>query len=140
MTAHVLELASRLATDPSCRQFVGSLKAGSGVADALEVLLPNLPHNEQRILCTVVAFRLMGTMMPASPELFAHLPLTHRISEQELFAAAQALVDGGVLETAESDDKTEMCFMWPSLERLIAAALAEQNAPRLVGPDGERLG
>lgn len=139
MTAHVVELASRLATDVQCRHFMASLKAGPGVAEALEVLLPNLPHNEQRILCTVVAFRLMGTMMPASPELFAHLPLTARISEPELFAAAEALVDGGVLETAENEDKTEMCFMWPSLERLIVQALADANAPRIVGADGERI-
>lgn len=134
---NVIEIGDRLKTDRGVRDMLTILRAGPGLADALEVVMPSLPQYEQRILGTVVAFRLMGAMMPASPELFAHTPLTGTIGEAHLMAAAQSLVDGGVLEMVTHGD--EMCFTWLAMERLIQAAIAEQNAPRLVGPDGERL-
>ena len=134
---NVIDIGERLKTDQKVRAMVSIIKAGPGIADALETVMPSLPQYEQRILGTVYAFRLMGAMMPASIELFAHTPLTASIQESHLTAAVQSLVDGGVLVLEQQGD--EACFMWPALERLVAQAILEQDAPKIVGIDGERI-
>ena len=133
----VIELGARMRVDPGARNMMAVLQAGPAIADAMLLLFPELPQNAQRVLATIIAFRLMGSTMPASPELFKHLPLTARMSEPELFATAQDLVDGDVLLTLEQGD--EMNFAWAALESLIAQALADADAPRIVGADGEKL-
>lgn len=129
---NVVELGSRMRVDVAVRNMMASLKAGQAVAEAMDVLFPELPQNEQRVLATIIAFRLQGAMMPASPELFAHLPLTAKMSEPELFAAVQSLVDGDALQTVMQGK--EMCFFWPALEALIQKAIEEQDAPRIITP------
>ncbi|MGD9643782.1 MAG: hypothetical protein AB7V08_13705 [Elusimicrobiales bacterium] len=133
---NVIELGSRMRVDVAARNMMATLKAGPAIAEAMSVLFPELPQNEQRVLATIIAFRLQGAMMPASPELFAHLPLTAKMSEPELFAAVQSLVDGDALQTVMNGhgEKQEMCFFWPALEVLVQKAIEEQDAPRIITP------
>lgn len=133
---NVIELGARMRVDVAARNMMATLKAGPAIAEAMSVLFPEIPQNEQRVLATVIAFRLQGAMIPASPELFAHLPLTAKISEPELFAAVDALVEGDVLHTVTKGQgaSQEMCFFWPALEALVQQAIEEQDAPRIITP------
>lgn len=139
--ANVVELADRLAMRPEIRALIAMLKCGDQIAEALETVMPQLPHYEQRILSTITIFRFLGTTMPASPELFAHLPLTAKITESELMAASQNLVDAEVLEVymAKFRGMEEMNFAWPALERMIHHALENMNVSPIVGPNGQKI-
>lgn len=136
---NVVELGDRMAMRPEIRAFIATLKVGLQIAEALETVMPSLKHHEQRILATIVAFRLQGTMMPASPELFAHLPLTAKITESELFAATQEMTDGDLIEIFQDRAGGEMNFAWPALERLIHTAIQNMDVSPILGPHGQKI-
>lgn len=124
MTSKVVDLTSRIALHESVRPFLTMLETGPAIGKALAVILPKLPKDQQRALQTVVAFRFMGSKLPADFTLLEHLPSLAGMHEQTIAAAFQMLVDAGILGLHEPDPKAKtgagMAFYWPELERLYA--------------------
>lgn len=134
----IVDLAHRLAVTPEARHVLSLMKCGPAIERALAVVLPALPKLEQRALITVVAFRMMGSMLPANITLLERMPPLAGISAEEIMAAFQALVDQGILILATPQDQP-MAFYWPALERLVHDALRDYEAPAIVGLDGRPM-
>lgn len=139
MSAKVINLAERIATDRSARNFLATLKASPEIHDVLSIAIPQMAPNEQKALIAVVAFRMMGAMLPASIELISRLPMFEGIKTENIGIAFDFLVTNGVLEVVTPEGGSESAFYWPSLEQLYVRALENADRPTLLGSDGNRL-
>lgn len=139
MSAEIINLANRMATDRSARNFLATLSAGPEIRDALSVVLPSLAPNEQKVLVAVVAFRMMGAMLPASLEMMRRLPMFEGVHPENIGIACDFLVSNGVLEVVTPEGGDESAFYWPALEGLYTRALENADRSPLVGADGNRL-
>ncbi|MBS0279194.1 MAG: hypothetical protein JSR81_16345 [Proteobacteria bacterium] len=146
---NVIELDKYMAVLPRTRNFLALLRIGNEIALALEHILPALTQTEQRVICTIVAFRMQGSLMPADITLLAHCPQLLGVSEGEIMGVVENLVHNGVLEVSSMVDgefvdpatvpksraaEVQVCFSWPALERLVLKALDNANRPRIVVP------
>ena len=88
-------------------------------------------------LVCLVGFRMMGAMLPASLEMIRRLPPFEGIHPENIGIAFDYLVSNDVLEFIHDEKSGEGAFHWAALDRLVSAALAEADAPKLLGPDGQ---
>lgn len=138
--AEIIDLAKRMAIAPETRHVLALMKAGPEVELALAAVVGSMGRVEQRALITVTAFRMMGAMVPIEITLLEHMPPLRGISDQEIMAALQKLVDTGVLMIAEpSETSPHGGFYWPALERLVSDALRYYETPAIVGIDGNAI-
>lgn len=136
----IIDLAKRFAVSPETRHVLACMKAAPDIELALSAVVPTLGRVEQRILITVVAFRMMGANLPAELTLIEHMPPMRGLSTSEIQDAFDGLVSGGTLMLAGGDGEEDMqSFYWPALERLVNDAVRNYEAPALVGLDGSRL-
>ncbi len=134
---NILNLADRLNTDVSARNFLTLLAVGPKIRMQLQEVLSAMAPNEQKALVCLVGFRMMGAMLPASLEMIRRLPPFEGIHPENIGIAFDYLVSNDVLEFIHDDKSGEGAFHWASLDRLVSAALAEADAPKLLGPDGQ---
>lgn len=137
--SNIIDLAARLALHESVRPFLTILSAAPDVADVLEESFPHITKDQQRALLAVVAWRIMGAMLPASAELLRRLPVLHGLHPESIQAAFHQLVDAGVLVFQSFNDSTEGGFVWPALDKIILMALSDATAPKIVGLDGDKI-
>lgn len=143
MTA-IVDLAARMAVKPESRRLLAMLKAAPRMAEHLEEAFPTLSPLEQKAMICATAFRFMGVMLPAELTLLSHLPPFRGVSEEEIMATFQMLVDRGLLVVAdlaldEGGAVTAMRFYSPPLEAVVQEALRGLEASALVGVDGRPL-
>ncbi|MBS0229486.1 MAG: hypothetical protein JSS23_12450 [Proteobacteria bacterium] len=150
---NILDLGQYMAVPPRTRNFLHILRVGHQIAEAFEHTLPALTQTEQKVLVTVAAFRLQGSLLPADITLLAHCPQLLGVSEGEIMGVVEGLVHNGVLEVSSMVDgefvdpatvpksraaDVQVCFSWPALERLVIKALEDANRPRIVVPGAPR--
>lgn len=133
---NVVNLAERLAVDPTTRSAMAIMAAGAEITGILKEVLPTLAHREQKALLAVIAFRVMGGMLPASLEMLRRLPQFAGEHPENIGIAFDFLTGNGVLEVQVNEDETESAFYWPALERLIVNAIQAANTSPIVGADG----
>lgn len=136
---NIVNLAEKMALDLSARNFLAMLSAGPEIRDVLSVVLPQMAPNEQKALVAVVAFRMMGSMMPASLEMLRRLPMFEGVKPENIGIALDYLVANGVLEVITPEGSEWSAFMWASLERVTERAVQNANTTPIVGTDGKRL-
>lgn len=136
---NIVNLAEKMALDLSARNFLAMLSAGPEIRDTLSVALPQMSSNEQKVLLAVVAFRMMGAMLPASLELMRRLPMFEGVHPENIAIAFDFLVANDVLTVITPEGGDSSAFMWPALERLTERAVQNANATPILGADGKRL-
>lgn len=135
--ANIVDIGERLSVPMDIRGMLTILGVGARIAIALKAVLPGLTQPEQRFICTVVGFRIMGGMLPASVEMITRLPMFSGIDAGHVTGIANALCDNEILSVEAAGN--EMSFYWPALEKLIHVAITEADAPKVVGTDGNPL-
>lgn len=140
------------ADPPRTRNFLHMLRVGNEIAEAFEHTLPALTQTEQKVLVTVTAFRLQGSLLPADITLLSHCPQLLGVSEGEIMGVVEGLVANGVLTVSSMIDgefvdpatipkaraaDVQVCFQWPALDRLVIKALENANRPRIVVPGAQ---
>lgn len=138
MSGNVINLADKMKVDPEVRSFLTCIDVGREVKEALDIVLPNMTQNEQRVMVAVVSFRMMGGMLPASLELMRRLPIFQGVHPENIGIACDFLNTNGVL-TVVFDDGGEAAFVWEALERLMDQAVVNANTSGIVGTDGNRI-
>lgn len=136
---NIVNLAEKMALDLSARNFLAMLSAGPEIRDVLSVVLPQMSANEQKALVAVVAFRMMGSMMPASLEMLRRLPMFEGVHPENIGIALDYLVANDVLTVITPENSEWSAFMWEALERVTERAVQNANATPIVGTDGKRL-
>jgi len=151
VTNPIIDLSAALAVHPRTRSFIHLLRVGEAIGDAFERVLPQLTQTEQRVLVTVIAWRLQGSLLPASITLLEHCPQLTGIDAEEIQRVVGGIVDCGILSVVARADgeavdaaalpksrveDVEVYFAWPALEILVTKALDAANRPKIVGADG----
>lgn len=134
---NVVDIGSRLKLHETCHHFLAMLAIGPDLDKALRAVLPSLPKDQQRALLSLVAYRIMGAMLPAHMTLLQNLPPTRGLHDQTLAAAFQMMHEGGLIDVVTQGEA--MCFYWPALERLVVSAIERANTTPIVGADGRPL-
>lgn len=135
----IVDISKLAKIDPAARSFLSCMSVGREVKDALEMIMPGLAPNEQKVMMAVVSFRIMGGMLPASLEMMRRLPMFEDMKPENIGIACDFLAHNGVLSVVMSEDQSESAFMWEALERLLMNAVTNANTSGLVGTDGARL-
>ncbi len=137
-TGNVVDLSKKFAVDPATRSFLAAISVGREISDALQLVMPGLTHNEQRVMTVLVSFRMMGGMLPCSLELLRRMPPFDGVHFENIRIACEALVENGVLSIVTGGDD-EMAFTWEALESLLTTAVTAANTSGLVDKDGNRI-
>lgn len=140
-THNIVDIGERLAMSLDVRSMLTMLSVGQRITLALKAVMPGLSQPEQKFLCTLVSFRLMGGFLPASVEMITRLPMfaSSGIDAGHAIGVADRLCAGEIIEFMQDEKTGEGAFSWPALEKLIHVAITEADAPQLVTTDGKPL-
>lgn len=128
--SNVTSLFDKAKTEKHAMNMLAALSAGPEARKALELVLPGMTDNQQRALVAVIAFRMMGGMLPASMELLRRLPQFEDVKPENIGIAFDALVSHGVLNVLHTEgEDASASFVWMGFERLLEATVLNAHAP-----------
>lgn len=123
---------------------ISRMLGGDAVMGPVLLALGNLPRSEQRILCAIMAWRMMGgKTLPASASIL-HFPMLAGMGMDEVQRATQAMDESGLIEFVptkadKSGEGMEGGFRWPAFDAVLTAAMVRRQteaASPIVGLDG----
>lgn len=140
MNDNVIDLEKRLATDRRAGGFLNSIRAINAVSEVLGTTIAMMGQADQRFLCQIIAWRMMGGIFLPATEGLVHLPLLVGMGFPSIQAAAERLSENGVIELIPSTEGGgTMGFRWPTLEKLLAQGDAIARGPQLKDVHGREL-
>lgn len=144
MSDNVVDLSVQFAMNRTAMAVIRRARVVGEFADDIMAIISTLNHNEQRFLTAMIGWRIEGGHALPASDLLTKLPALHGLEFGSIQSTAEGLANADVIEVVpvgqdEKGNVTDVAFIWPALDRLMASADMEKGRAKLIDPNGNLL-